>query len=228
MLHLLLTGFDQCLGDIDLYFITDPMIPLQLRWLSPLSLSTMLPLDIASLCFTIFSSPFDHFILKLKEVNTILKRKLLYSLIISSLFPFPFVFNRLLAQLNLSQDVFPFIERKRIWGHCDANTQTRWLPPSGPAQKDCQSPPFPILCHLGDFLSEEKWKFFLPLKKLNINHRLDYSALIWAFDRPQRIRPKPERRLGMVSAIPCLVMKNWKTWWKSIIEIVFFAQKNIW
>ena len=122
------------------------------------------PLDIASLCFKIFSSPFDHFILKWKEVNTILKKTLIW-FYISSLFPSPFVSNHLLAQLNLSQDVFPFIERKRIWGHCDANTQTRWLPPSEPAQKDCQSPPFTILCHLEDFLSEEKWKFFYHSKK---------------------------------------------------------------
>ena len=122
------------------------------------------PLDIASLCFKIFSSPFDHSILKWKEAQ-FLKENFC---IVLYFFSFSFslcVFNRLLAQLNLTQDVFPFIERKRIWGHCDANTQTRWLPPSEPAQKDCQSPPFTILCHLGDFLSEEKWKFFYHSKK---------------------------------------------------------------
>ena len=203
------------------------MNPLQLRWLSPLALYNALPWILLVWALKSFQARLFTLYSNEKKSKQFLKENY-FIILFLFFFPFHLVFNRLLAQLNLSQDVFPFIERKRIWGHCDANTQTRWLPPSGPAQKDCQSPPFPILCHLGDFLSEEKWKFFLPLKKLNINHRLDYSALIWAFDRPQRIRPKPERRLEMVSAIPCLVMKNWKTWWKSIIEIVFFAQKNIW
>ena len=73
--------FDYCLGDIDLYFITDPMIPLQLRWLSPLSLYNALPWILLVCALQSFQALLITPHSNEKKSTHFLKGKLLYNFI---------------------------------------------------------------------------------------------------------------------------------------------------